>query len=129
MPDDTMTEPVAVSIFDRVAPALHPPIEGFTLRVRTGALRDSLLRGWLGESWRDHTRGVTRSRHRRYPASRHVFEAHDFLTVKPDSGVLPVSCWCERRIVAVSQTDVMIGNTESCGHPSCRPPAEAAEGW
>lgn len=70
---------------------------------------------------------MTMSRNRRYAASPHVFQAHGFLRVKPDSGVLPVSCWCERRIVAVSQTDVMTGNTATCGHPSCHSPAEAAQ--
>lgn len=67
---------------------------------------------------------MTMSRHRRYAASPLVFEAHGFLSVKPDSGVLPVSCWCERRIVAVSQTDVWSGKTASCGHPRCESPAE-----
>ena len=66
------------------------------------------------------------SRHRRYTRSSLVFQAKDFLKVRPESGVLPVSCWCERRIVAVSQTDVMIGNTASCGHPRCLSPAELA---
>jgi hypothetical protein len=70
---------------------------------------------------------MTLSRHRRYTASPHVFEAHGFLDVKPGSGILAVSCWCERRIVAVSQTDVRSGKTESCGHPRCHSPAELAE--
>jgi hypothetical protein len=40
--------------------------------------------------------------------------------------VLPVSCWCERRIVAVSRIDVQIGKTASCGHPRCHAPASSA---
>jgi hypothetical protein len=66
---------------------------------------------------------MTASRHRRYVRSPFVYEAHDFLSVRPESGVLPVSCWCERRIVAVSQRDVQIGKTASCGHPRCHSPA------
>ena len=44
------------------------------------------------------------------------------MKIKAESGVLPTSCWCERRIVAVSQADVQQGRTASCGHPRCRPP-------
>jgi hypothetical protein len=55
-----------------------------------------------------------------------VYEAHGFVGVKPESGVLPVSCWCERRIVAVSRIDVQIGKTASCGHPRCHAPALSA---
>jgi len=62
---------------------------------------------------------MTVSRHRRYVRSPLVYEAHGFMNVKPESGVLPVSCWCERRIVAVSRVDVQTGKTESCGHPRC----------
>jgi len=69
---------------------------------------------------------MTISRHRRYVRSPLVYEAHGFVSVKPDSGVLPVSCWCERRIVAVTQTDVQRGRTESCGHPKCHSPAQIA---
>ena len=68
------------------------------------------------------TKRMTMSRHRRYVRSPLVYEAHGFVGVKPDSGVLPVSCWCERRIVAVQQTDVQTGKTESCGHPKCHAP-------
>ena len=70
---------------------------------------------------------MTISRQRRYVASPLVYEAHGFLRVKPDSGVLPVSCWCERRIVAVSQSDVQRGTTASCGHPVCLPPGGLSE--
>ncbi len=66
---------------------------------------------------------MTASRHRRYAPSPLVYDAHGFMNVKPDSGVLPVSCWCERRIVAVSRSDVQTGMTASCGHPKCQSPA------
>ena len=66
------------------------------------------------------------SRRLRYTVSPHVYEAHGFCAVKPGSGVLAVSCWCERRIVAVSQTDVWRGKTKSCGHPGCHAPAQLA---
>jgi hypothetical protein len=69
---------------------------------------------------------MTASRHRRYARSPLVYEAHGFVGVKPESGVLPVSCWCERRIVAVSRIDVQIGKTASCGHPRCHAPASSA---
>ena len=72
------------------------------------------------------TKRMTMSRHRRYVRSPLVYEAHGFVGVKPDSGVLPVSCWCERRIVAVRQTDVQTGKTESCGHPKCHAPRSAS---
>ena len=65
---------------------------------------------------------MTVSRHRRYERSPLVYEAHDFMKVRSESGVLPVSCWCERRIVAVSQIDVQTGKTASCGHPRCHSP-------
>ena len=70
---------------------------------------------------------MTVSRHRRYVRSPLVYEAHGFMSVKPDSGVLPVSCWCERRIVAVSRIDVQTGKTESCGHPRCHSLASSSK--
>ena len=38
------------------------------------------------------------------------------------AGLLAVSCWCERHVVAVSRTEVQRGRTASCGHCRCRPP-------
>jgi hypothetical protein len=69
---------------------------------------------------------MTKSRNRRYLRSPHVLETLNYVKIKPESGVLPVSCWCERRIVAVAQADVHTGRTESCGHPVCRSPFEIA---
>jgi hypothetical protein len=66
---------------------------------------------------------MTMTRHRRYARSPLVYEAHGFMNVRPESGVLPAACWCERRIVAVSQVDVQAGKTASCGHPRCHAPA------
>ena len=65
---------------------------------------------------------MTISRHRRYARSAHVYEAHGFMKARAESGVLPVSCWCERRIVAVSAIDVQLGRTATCGHPTCHAP-------
>ena len=70
---------------------------------------------------------MTMSRHRRYARSPVVYEAHGFMKVRAESGVLPVSCWCERRIVAVSQIDVQTGKTASCGHPTCHSPANRSQ--
>ena len=39
-----------------------------------------------------------------------------------ENGLLAVSCWCERHVVAVSRTEVQRGRTASCGHCRCRPP-------
>jgi hypothetical protein len=65
------------------------------------------------------------SRHRRFDRSPQALGAHGFRKSFEGSGVLPVSCWCERSIVAVSQTDVSTGKTASCGHPACHPPIGA----
>jgi hypothetical protein len=34
---------------------------------------------------------------------------------------LPVTCWCEHRVVHVRRTDVLAGRTATCGLADCRP--------
>ena len=58
----------------------------------------------------------------RFERSPHVLGAFGLRKSFEGSGMLPVSCWCERNVVAVSQTDVSTGSTASCGHPECQPP-------
>lgn len=68
---------------------------------------------------------MTISRNRRYPRSPFVLDPKGYMKLSGEHGNLPVSCWCERRVVAVSHADVLVGQTVSCGHPRCQPPDRA----
>lgn len=37
---------------------------------------------------------------------------------------LPVTCWCERRIVHLPASEIAAGRTASCGRPRCHPPTQ-----
>lgn len=39
-----------------------------------------------------------------------------------DPSVLPVNCWCERRLLLVPKPRVLAGRTGSCGRRDCREP-------
>jgi hypothetical protein len=57
---------------------------------------------------------------RPYVRSPFVLKKQVYERARSDnSGFLPVSCWCERNIVAVTECDVRDGQTASCGHPTC----------
>ena len=64
-------------------------------------------------------------RTRRYVRSQFVLTKQDYVApVLDEPGFLPVSCWCERNIVAVTPCDVRDGRTAWCGHPTCHAPGE-----
>lgn len=55
--------------------------------------------------------------------SAHPHGGNDMVAVSAVVDWLQVTCWCERRIVAVTQRDVREGGrTYSCGAPGCRAP-------
>lgn len=37
-------------------------------------------------------------------------------------GTVDITCWCERKIVTVTLSDVAAGQTRSCGRPTCHNP-------
>jgi hypothetical protein len=61
-------------------------------------------------------------RRHRYVRSPLILFGNTHAAIDPESGVIPVSCWCERRIVAVDRDALRAGRTASCGHPRCRAP-------
>jgi hypothetical protein len=62
---------------------------------------------------------IVMSRRRSGRRSQFVLAQNADAGLKADSGFLPVSCWCERRLVAVGLADIRAGLTRSCGDPSC----------
>ena len=66
---------------------------------------------------------MRRTRHYRRSPLVLTRRAYERLRVD-EPGFLPVSCWCERNMVAVTPSDVRDGRTASCGHPTCHAPGE-----
>jgi hypothetical protein len=66
-------------------------------------------------------------RRQRYARSPLILLGNAHAGIDPASGVIPVSCWCERRIVAVDRNALRAGRTASCGHPRCRAPGDLGE--
>jgi hypothetical protein len=40
---------------------------------------------------------------------------------EPVDGMLPVECWCRRKVVKVAVEDIQQLRTQSCGEPDCGP--------
>lgn len=56
-----------------------------------------------------------------------VLRRHEVVPVaKP--GQVPVTCWCEDRIVLVTERDVFEGRTRTCGRPACHAPQRPEQG-